>query len=52
MSAISRRAAGLAAVLLCAGVLAGCAAPASESAAGPTPEPESSAASTTLDATP
>ena len=50
MSAISRRAAGLAAVLLCAGVLAGCAAPASESAAGPTPEPESSAASTTLDA--
>ena len=40
MSAISRRAAGLAAVLLCAGVLAGCAAPASESAAGPTPEPE------------
>ena len=34
MSAISRRAAGLAAVLLCAGVLAGCAAPASESAAG------------------
>ena len=34
----------------CAGVLAGCAAPASESAAGPTPEPESSAASTTLDA--
>ena len=50
MSAISRRAAGLAAVLLCAEVLAGCAAPASESAAGPTPEPESSAASTTLDA--
>ena len=50
MSAISRRAAGLAAVLLCAGVLAGCAAPASESAAGPTPEPESLAASTTLDA--
>ena len=50
MSAISRRAAGLAAVLLCAGVLAGCATPASESAAGPTPEPESSAASTTLDA--
>ena len=35
MSAISRRAAGLAAVLLCAGVLAGCAAPASESAARP-----------------
>lgn len=31
-------------------MLAGCAAPASESAAGPTPEPESSAASTTLDA--
>ena len=50
MSAISVKAAGLAAVLLCAGVLAGCAAPASESAAGPTPEPESSAASTTLDA--
>ena len=48
MSAISRRAARLAAVLLCAGVLAGCAAPASESAAEPTPEP--AAASTTLDA--
>ena len=47
---LSTAAAGLAAVLLCAGVLAGCAAPASESAAGPTPEPESSAASTTLDA--
>ena len=31
MSALSRRAARVAAVLLCAGVLAGCAAPASES---------------------
>ena len=50
MSAISRRAARLAAVLLCAGVLAGCAAPASKSAAEPTPEPESSVTSTTLDA--
>ncbi len=47
MSAISRCAARLAAVLLCAGVLAGCAAPASESTVEPTPEP---AASTTLDA--
>ncbi len=53
MSAISRRAARLAVVLLCAGVLAGCAAPTPESestAAESTPEPESSATSTTLDA--
>lgn len=50
MSVFSRRAARLAAVLLCAGVLAGCAAPTSESAAEPTPEPESSVTSTTLDA--
>ena len=50
MSVLSRRAARLAAVLLCAGALAGCAAPTSESAAEPTPEPESSVTSTTLDA--
>ncbi len=50
MSAISRRAARLAAVLLCAGVLAGCATPTSESAAESTPEPGSSATSPTLDA--
>lgn len=35
MSAVSRCAAGVAAVLLCAGLLAGCAAPASESASEP-----------------
>ena len=50
MSALSRRISRLAAVVLCAGVLAGCAAPASESAAA-TPEPTAEpAASTTLDA--
>lgn len=51
MSALSRRAARVAAVLLCAGVLAGCAAPASESgSAAATPEPTAEpAASTALD---
>lgn len=51
MSALSRRISRLAAVLLCAGVLAGCAAPASESgSAAATPAPTAEpAASTALD---
>lgn len=50
MSALSHRISHLAAVVVCAGVLAGCAAPAPESAAA-TPEPTAEpAASTTLDA--